>query len=310
MSTRMSESASHVRNDRQIIDLLRSDVRMTRRRMAESTGLPESTIRARLDRVLRSGAVRPTIFVHPAIERSGVVYMLHIEPASGIDIDTLLSTDELAGTPWAGQIATTGDLIIQQSAASVEELAIRLERVRRLAGVRAVWAVVVFRVYVGSSWPGAASVTASAPTRDVDQVDLRLIAALRRDGRTSYTDLATTAQLTVAATRRRVLRLVEDGLIRFAAVIEAEGSGQEASIDIDVAAGQMRSLIDDLCRRPFVRYVTEQSGRHNLACYVVAADSASLAAAVEEVRSDLRVRQAVASPIIRVRDVLSWDGSL
>jgi DNA-binding Lrp family transcriptional regulator len=308
----MTETLTRTESDRQILDLLRQDVRMTRRRMAEVTGLPESTIRARLDRVLRTGRVHPTVLVHPQVERTSLVYMLHLELGADADAVSLLQADELIDAPWVGQVATTGELVMQHRAAGIEEMLAHVERVRLLPGVDHVWSVIVFRVYVGANWQRGttgAHAWAATPTREVDEIDLRLIAALRRDGRTSYTDLAEFAQLTVAATRRRVLRLVEDGVIRFTARIEDDAAVFEASIDIRVTGGRVREVIDDLCSRPDIRYVSEQSGPRGIACYVAGADSGALLAAVEGVRGDPRVDEAVVSPIVRLRDFVSWDGA-
>jgi DNA-binding Lrp family transcriptional regulator len=308
----MSDAATRPSYDAQIVDLLRRDSRMTRRRMAELTGLPESTIRARLDRVLRSGRIQATVLVHPYLARSSILYMLHLELAEPGDAETLLHSTELAESPWTGQVADTGRLMVQQRAVSIEEMVARIARVRAMPEVVHAWCVIVFRVYIGAAWQGdseAVSPWASAPTRAVDDIDLRLIGALRRDGRTSYTDLADLAELTVAATRRRVLRLVADGVIRFTARVEDEGPLFEASVDMRVAAADVDAFIDELCARPDIRYVTEQSGRQNVACYVVGADSASLAAAVDRVRSDPRVEDPVVAPMGRVRDFLAWDSA-
>jgi len=297
--------------DDQIIDLLRRDVRITRRRIAEETGLPESTIRARLDRILRAGRVKPTILVHPQIERDSFVFMVHLETGEEADTEAILRSPDLIDAPWVGRVATTGELVAQQRATSIEEMVTRLDRIRLLDAVRVAWAVIVFRVYVGSSWQsgGAPTDWAATPTRGIDDIDRRLISVLRRDARTSYTELAESAQLTVAATRRRVLRLVADGVIRFTASSDDEGPAFEASLDLRAAGPHLEALIGDLCARPDVRYVTEQSGRSNVACYVVASDNAALAGAVEAIRADPRIEDLVVSPVVRVRDYLSWDTS-
>lgn len=308
----MSDAAPRISSDTQIVDLLRRDSRMTRRRMAELTGLPESTIRARLDRVLRSGRVQATVLVHPYLARSSIVYLLHLELAEPGDAEALLQSTELAESPWTGQVADTGRLLVQQRAGSIEEMVARIAQVRAMPEVVRAWCIIVFRVYIGAAWQGdseAASPWAAVPRRAVDDIDLRLISALRRDGRTSYTDLAELAELTVAATRRRVLRLVEDGIIRFTARVEDDAPLFEASVEMCVAAAEAEAFIDELCARPEIRYVTEQSGRRNVACYVVAADSASLAAAVEQVRSDPRAEDALVAPMGRVRDFLAWDSA-
>ncbi|MDF2506160.1 MAG: transcriptional regulator, AsnC family [Microbacterium sp.] len=306
----MSSAVSRNQQDQQIIDLLRRDVRITRRRLAEETELPESTIRTRLDRILRSGRVQPTVLVHPQLESSGFVYMLHLRLTPGADAAAMLLHPALADAPWAAQVADSGEFLVQQRASNPAEIADVVDRIGTLGHVERVWSVIVFRVYVGGSWRGGGAYPESRTSERehrADDIDLSLIAALRRDGRASYTDLAAVTKLTVAATRRRVLRLTEDGVIRFTARFEDDSPAFEASLDLEVPSSDVHPLVSDLCALPTVKFVTEQSGRANVACYLTAPDGTQLAAAVERVRGDPRVERAHVSPVIRVRDLLTWE---
>jgi len=68
--------------------------------------------------------------------------------------------------------------------------------------------------------PGAA---AAVPAPDVDRA---LLAALAKDGRASYTDLAERVGLSVSAVHQRVRRLEQRGLIKgYRAVLDATGMG-------------------------------------------------------------------------------------
>ena len=48
----------------------------------------------------------------------------------------------------------------------------------------------------------------------MDEIDLKIINMLLKDGRTSYADIAEEIQLSVPATRDRVLKLTKDGVIK------------------------------------------------------------------------------------------------
>src|SRR5882757_9780549 len=56
---------------------------------------------------------------------------------------------------------------------------------------------------------------------DLDTLDRRIVALLREDGRRTYSDMARTIGMSVAAVKRRVARLQDDGVI----------SGYTAQID-------------------------------------------------------------------------------
>jgi DNA-binding Lrp family transcriptional regulator len=300
----------HQDADDAIIAVLIEDTRATHTRIAETIGLPPSTVRARLGRIIRSGRVVPSILVHPDVEAQHVVYMLRVLLLPDATAEDLLAQDEFSSSPWAAQSAVSGLVFVQMSASSVAEMLREVDRARRVDGVDELSYSLVTRVYVGHSWrPRSDDQTdwASAPTRLVDATDRLLISSLRVDGRASYTELARVSGLTVAATRRRVLRLVEDGVIRFATRVEdGVQTDQEASVDLVVGAGDVPSFIRAMTGSPAVRYVIEQSGEFNVACYAVAQDTAGLSAAVAAVTGDPRVRRFTVDPFMVLRDRVSW----
>ncbi|MFV2070099.1 MAG: Lrp/AsnC family transcriptional regulator, partial [Pirellulales bacterium] len=61
---------------------------------------------------------------------------------------------------------------------------------------------------------------ASTTERDLDDKDLQLIAALQIDGRASFADLAQGIDLSQAAIRLRVNRLLESGILEIVAVTD------------------------------------------------------------------------------------------
>lgn len=300
----------HQDADDAIIALLVEDTRVTHKRIAAVTGLPESTVRGRLGRIIRSGRVVPSILVHPDVETDEFVHMLRIRAAPNTDLDDLLEHPVFAASPWAARSASSGLFFVQLAASSVAEMMRGIDRAREIREVDELTYSMVTRVFVGESWRStgdAATEWASAPTRLVDSTDRLLIDSLRMDGRSSYTDLAGVSGLTVAATRRRVLRLVEDGVIRFATRVESGLlSDQEASIDLVVGAAEVAEFIREISGSPAVRYVIEQSGEFNLSCYAVAPDTAGLTTAVNRVITDPRVRRSSVDPFLVMRDRLSW----
>lgn len=78
------------------------------------------------------------------------------------------------------------------------------------------------------------------PTFDLDAMDKRILAALQRQGRATYDELASAVGLSASATLRRVKRLEEAGVIGgYAALVEPErvGLALTAYINVRLAKG-------------------------------------------------------------------------
>jgi DNA-binding Lrp family transcriptional regulator len=299
--------------DDAIVDLLVQNTRETHRRIAELTGIAESTARARVQSIIESGRIAPSVLVHPEIEEDGFIFMARMRLAEGVNARQLVDDESVATSPWIAQVSSTGEVIVQLSATTIDAMVESLERVRLLEGVVGLQSLVVLRIYVGASWDRNGEHEgqwAAKPTRGADAIDRALVVALRLDGRASYTALAELVGLTVAATRRRVLRLVEDGVIRFATrVLDDSRLGSEAAVDLSVPTSDLSAVIEELCAMESVRYVIEQTGEFNLACYVVADDTAGLARAVDRIVTEPRVAGSRTDPLIILRDRTSWTGS-
>jgi DNA-binding Lrp family transcriptional regulator len=300
--------------DAALIEMLVEDTRVTYRRIAEATGMPESSVRARVQRVISAGRVVPSVLVHPGIETRRLTFMMRIVLADGAEPESLLRHPEISVSPWAAVTSSTGQVFVQLASVDLEEMVATTARVRALPEVAVLTTTLVSRVYVGANWQtrGQADVRwARTPTRGIDGLDRQLIDALRRDGRASYTDLSGIVGLTVAATRRRVLRLVEDGLIRFATrVVDGSLVRQEASIDVLLASDTIDEFIRDVCELPSIRYVIEQTGEFNVSCYAVAESTSALLGAVDTIARDARVLASRTDPFLVLQDRVSWSDAL
>jgi DNA-binding Lrp family transcriptional regulator len=293
--------------------LLIEDTRITHRRVAELTGLPESTARTRLQRIIASGRVTPSILIHPRVDGERIVYMVRLIVGAR-DVERLIDHGEFTESPWVARVDPSGEVIAQFSAGTPTEMAQGIDSVRRAPGVVRVSVSMVTRIYVGARFEAGDALHAewsATPTRDVDAADRVLVSGLRLDGRASYTDLAAAVGLTVAATRRRVIRLVEDGLIRFATRVNDESLAMnEAAIDLSVDSADLAGFVRDVCERRAVRYVIEQTGSRPLAAYLVESDPDALTAAIEDILRDPRVRDHRVDRLAVLQDRLSWFGEV
>ncbi len=71
----------------------------------------------------------------------------------------------------------------------------------------------------------------------MDNIDLKVLKMLQADSRTSYTDLSKAAGISETAIRRRIKKLVDEGIIRFTVNIEPEKIGKMVTAFVGVDVG-------------------------------------------------------------------------
>lgn len=99
-----------------------------------------------------------------------------------------------------------------------------------------------------------------------DALDRQIIALLQRDGRACYAEIARALDVSEATARRRVERLVSEGLIRVVACVEPHRVGlqAEALVYLQCDLDKLTQLGRELAAMPEVREVPYTSGVHDL----------------------------------------------
>jgi Lrp/AsnC family transcriptional regulator for asnA, asnC and gidA len=121
----------------------------------------------------------------------------------------------------------------------------------------------------------------------IDDVDKGLIEALQRDGRAPYTKLGRQVGLSEAATRQRVQRLLDSGVMQIVGVTDPLMLGFErmAMVGLKVA-GDLREVADTIASIPEVDYVVIVAGSFDLLMEVVCeGDDGLLALLNDKVRT-------------------------
>lgn len=100
----------------------------------------------------------------------------------------------------------------------------------------------------------------------VDDIDRAIIKRLQKDGRASNTEIGREVGLTETTIRKRVARLVDEGLVSIVAVPtpQAVGMTTSAIIGISVQLQHIHDVSDALVSMPEVRYVGASTGRYDL----------------------------------------------
>lgn len=126
----------------------------------------------------------------------------------------------------------------------------------------------------------------------LDDTDRKLIDALQHDGRASYADLAALVSLSPAATRVRVQRLIDGGVVKIVGVTDPLALGYPVMAALGVRVERnVRQVADRIADIDGVIYVVFTSGSFDLIVEVVCADSARLLTVIDdEIRSISGVR--------------------
>ena len=120
-------------------------------------------------------------------------------------------------------------------------------------------------------------------TAILDDTDRQLIEALQRDGRASYADLADLVNLSPAATRLRVQRLLDAGVVKVVGVTDPLALGYPVMAALGVRVERnVRDVADRIADISGVIYVVFTSGSFDLLVEVLCEDSARLLTVIDD----------------------------
>jgi DNA-binding Lrp family transcriptional regulator len=110
----------------------------------------------------------------------------------------------------------------------------------------------------------------------VDDLDREIVAILRRDARTPFTEIASELDVSEGTVRNRVERLLDDGVIeRF--TVDTSTGNVKAMIEIGVAVDvDTDAVADRMADWPAVDFVWMVSGEEDIVLVVDAADTGSV----------------------------------
>src|SRR5579862_8447609 len=143
----------------------------------------------------------------------------------------------------------------------------------------------------------------------LDQLSKRIIEQLQEDGRRSYAAIARAVGLSEAATRQRVQRLIDEGVIQITAVTDAAAVGfhRMALLGITVE-GDVRTVADKLVGLAEAEYVVVCAGQFDVLVELICEDDEHLLRIVDEsVRTIPGVRRAETFVYLKVaKETYQW----
>lgn len=102
--------------------------------------------------------------------------------------------------------------------------------------------------------------------RSIDNLDREIVAILQRDGRTTNTEIARQLGVAEGTIRRRMDRLISEGVMKIAAVADPfkVGMGVVALIHLDVELSHLEEVAEELVEMQCVRVVAYATGVHDI----------------------------------------------
>jgi DNA-binding Lrp family transcriptional regulator len=261
--------------DAALVRELQRDGRASLQALAGRVGLSRTAVRARVQHLFDSGTVSVVGIVHAAV--AGLTAVAHVSvgvrgPARAI-VDAIVARE---AATYVSLVAGEHSVIVELRAGDDDALEQELDWIRNLGGVTRVNVVRCVKMV-----KDAYSAQRSFQPVALDAVDWRLLEELQRDGRASYARLAELVGLSQAATRARVVRLIESGTVHVTGLVDSSALGvrEGAGLGLHVQ-GPARAVAEEVAELPGVNYVLTGFGRFDV---IVGADAASRALLVDTI---------------------------
>lgn len=99
-----------------------------------------------------------------------------------------------------------------------------------------------------------------------DLIDEKLVQLLGQNAKQTSETMANQLKISAATVRRRLRKLIRDDLVRIVGVVDPADFGfpVAAVITIDVALDKLESAMEELAKRPEVRWVSTTTGRFDI----------------------------------------------
>jgi DNA-binding Lrp family transcriptional regulator len=267
-------------NDVALLLALQRDGRASFESLSHEVGLSRTAVRARVERLLGGGVVRIVGVVHPwvyGLAAGGHVAVYHHGPARPV----AEAIAELADVPFVSVVAGDCAVVAELRSADMTDLERAIAAIRAVPCVTRVSTAAYTRVVKDPSLPPRGLREA-----DLDETDLRLIALLQADGRTSATELAERVRLSPGATRNRILRIMDAGVIHVGSLINpamlgvTDVCGFELLLDGDPA-----DILPKVAQLEDVNYLAAAIGRCDAVGTLLGRTRTHVLETLEQVRS-------------------------
>ena len=119
----------------------------------------------------------------------------------------------------------------------------------------------------------------------MDKIDRKIVDILRKDGRATYIDIGNSVNLSEGAVRKRIKRLMDQGIIQHFSIKLGSVNGAKAIILLSTDTSiQTSKISQELSQIPNVEMVYEITGEYDIAVIIWGSNIIELNVCVEQIR--------------------------
>lgn len=145
----------------------------------------------------------------------------------------------------------------------------------------------------------------------LDDFDREIIRLLQADGRMPFLTIANELGLAEGTVRRRVAKLLDEGLVRIVGIADPfkVGLSTVAVVGMKVERGRIETIAKELSTLPEVRYVALSTGNYDLVVEVVVSSNDELLTFLVDTLSSIEgINNTGTSIVLKVaKQDLAWD---
>ncbi|MFJ9565078.1 Lrp/AsnC family transcriptional regulator [Streptomyces fuscichromogenes] len=279
--------------DHGLIDALREDGRMGLGEMGRRVGLSGDAVRERLRRLREAGMVRVQAQVDPAALGYGTLAMVLVTVRGNVGkfAERLVAVEEI---DTVVMVAGSADLLLEFVCRDDEHLNELLDR--HIRGSEEVYerSVLVYLEVLKDTTGDDAAGPAARPVgpKQLDDIDRAVLAALQRDGRASYQDIADHTGLSYSHARRRTVALIESQTVRIGTSVNRVSQGRVVAAVGVRTQGPIGPIQEALQSLDEVQFAVVTAGPFDLVIDVACRDRARL---VQLVLDELRTTPGISA---------------
>lgn len=278
--------------DRALVHALQVDGRASFTTIGAVLGTSTQTVARRYQR-LRGQAGLRVVALPDLRSARRQQWVVRLTAAAGTAQDIAQALARRPDTSWVRLTSGGTEIIaiIATTPGAADSHALLLRDIPRTAGITAVSAHLLLHMYLGgpTAWRGRVDALsgeqqdALRPATEADPIELTaadepLLAALRRDGRTSYAGLAAATGLSASTVARRLDQLRAHGALYFDVDLDPELVGITASavLWMSVLPAHLDAVATELAGHRELAVVAATTGPTNLLAHALCSDVAAL----------------------------------
>jgi len=279
--------------DLRLLRELEADARQSNARIAAKLGIARPTVFRRLQRLLADNVIQ--IRAIPDVAALGYQLVYVLINVRGGSVDT--AAEELARQAGVGSVLlTTGryDIVAYVAKRDSEELFAFMQDTLGSIPYLASAESLPRLFHVKGSWAALTGTPQLTPGRwrasaNLDLTDLALIKELEVNPRITNLELAGRIGLSRTATRKRLNRLLDEGIVAIVSVPDffALGYGATAGLLLKVHPSSIRSVADQLASDRRILHVAICAGRYDIMAWGVFADSTEMSRFIRKDLDDM-----------------------